>query len=244
MKYKILILAVCCSLLSACKTTQVHLFAYHLESHTTEKITNSLEKAGLNVVVNQHYFPTSVEHNALVYSALFDKSEVNTIISTVNALGYAVSDTSIAFRQGHSFSEDQLGLYLFPTNYTAEQKVFKLPLVNEYSSIDCDTSFTLNLFESATKNTHFKLVKAKWNEDQKDYIEYVTNGEWRVENEIVTLSHKTSNSHYFISRSKESTPYGLRHGIQLTPITKPPAINQNTLIEQACKFDVGMFVPE
>ena len=109
--------------ISGCSTrTTVHLFAINLETEAIEVIKEKFENQNFELKVNQQPFPESIASNAIVYPPNGNANQqVVAIIDAVAEVGYQISSINLIRQSNHSFTANNIGLYLLPENFIQQK---------------------------------------------------------------------------------------------------------------------------
>jgi hypothetical protein len=168
---------------TACSSkTQLHLYAKYLSDEQTSQVINKLDKATFDVVINQLDFPNSVNDNAIVYAPSSNsRKRLENLMVSLSALGFDVSNASLIAANNHSFTENNVGMFLLPDGVKIEHKPegsnqYQFPMVNEYGAIDCQNTTTLYLKEPNA----FYIEVDFWQEAQQQYLAESYQGNWQL----------------------------------------------------------------
>jgi hypothetical protein len=211
-------------LLSACSAkTKVHFYTLHLPQDKINKVVQSIDKEKFDVLINRLPYPVDINDNAIVYSPSSNSRErLNLLMTVLSNQGFSISNASLIAANNHSFTENNLGLYLYPDDYVQPElndvdNSYKVPMVNEYGAVDCQHTTTLYLKEP----NEFLIEIDKWDDQREDYYQEFLEGNWTISNDNVLflssvswqepLTFKKSN----ISNNSE---HNLRKGIKFTPV--------------------------
>lgn len=237
MRKRLLLVTIFILLVGACSSkTQVHLFATHLSKQKVEQIVKKLDKNLFELHVNQQSFPQEIENNALIYVPSIKYSErIRGILTSLESLGYDISSTSLLSQGKHSYTANNIGLYLFPDNYVAKTPKYKIELINEYGAIDCkhDTSLTL-------KADHTFLVQVDvWHQAQEEYLPQSYQGKWVKVNEQIELTNPQWSQALSFTRSTSeyNHKYGRSHVVSLVPLSNG---NNNQLKQLNCTYTISL----
>ncbi|MEW6991196.1 hypothetical protein AADZ91_10945 [Colwelliaceae bacterium 6441] len=181
--------------LSACSSkTQLHFYASNLSKEKIKEVITTIDNDHYNIKVNYLPFPNDINDNAIVYAPSLNSQEViNPLITSLSKIGFDISTASLISANNHSFTENNIGLFLLPDNYvqppiTDKRFEYTIPLVNEYGSTDCQHATTLYLKEP----NEFLLEINRWNEKTDAYIEEFIEGQWvLLTNKVLQLNHSS-----------------------------------------------------
>jgi hypothetical protein len=224
MKIVILLSIISVLLITACSTkTNIHLYAKYISKEQTSFVINSLDKSLFTVIINQQAFPNSINDNAIVYGPSLNSSErLFILMETLSAQGFPISHASLIAENNHSFTENNVGIFLVPENilihHVANERFdYKFPLVNEYGAIDCPDATTLYL--KGTSN--FIIEINQWNNDKEDYIQEYIEGQWRLmDDNILTLKSPSWQKPLLFEKSffERIEINGKSKGVKFTPM--------------------------
>lgn len=182
------VLAVVVLLLTACTSkTNVHLYAKYLTQEQTNEIVQTIDESIYLVKVNQQEFPADINDNAIVYApSANSKERLSSLIEVLSASGYSVSNASLLMANNHSFTANNVGVFVVPkgtvvTRLQDQNFEFKLPTINEYGGIDCPHATVLYLKGS----NEFVLEVNEWSNAKEDYIQQFFEGRWELTKDSV-----------------------------------------------------------
>jgi len=226
--------------ISGCSTIpKVHLFAINLEAESVTLIKKKFEKQNFELKINQQPFPDNIGSNSIVYTPSRNANQqIINIINTAAEAGYQISSTNLIMQSNHSFTANNIGLYLLPENYTQQKREYKIPLINEYGSRDCFNSSNLTLNEDKS----FMLTVNRWDAVSQDYIESFFRGQWfQSEVDIIELIHSAwiDNLLFLRTENEINSNDGRRRVVSLIPQTsteneKLKAIN--------CTYNISLVI--
>ncbi len=232
--------------LNACSSkTQLHLYARHLTPEQTKNIINNIDKSLFNIIVNQQQFPDSINSNAIVYApSKNSRARINTLIETLATQGYAVSNASLLMANNHSFSENNLGVFLLPAgkqidSVKAIDMDVTLPLINEYGALDCANASTLYL----RQNHDFLIEIEIWQADIEDYRQEQERGHWRlIDGQYLELtSNEWQQSLLFERRQFERKEInGVSKGVSFIPMKSLHSSIKNARVN--CRYSISLAV--
>jgi len=112
--------------------TNVHLYAKYLTTEEVNTLISSIEKEHFNVMVNYQVFPSSISNSSLVYApSQNSEKRLPSLLSILTNSGYSISHASLLLANNHSFTENNVGVFLVPNGLSITQKendVFELVL--------------------------------------------------------------------------------------------------------------------
>ncbi|WP_286269262.1 hypothetical protein [Thalassotalea hakodatensis] len=220
----------------------VHLYAKFLKQAEINKIKNSLTQAEMLVEVNRLPFPNSIGDNALIYApSKGSKQQAEQVMNLLNQLGIVIDNTGLILASNHSFSANNMGLYIVPDDIVArnaihvEQK-YNIPLINEYAARDCQNTSTLIL----QKNGQFRIEEDIWDASKKLYNEHVFKGTWKLkEGNFLFLASQQLDFTLIFERAPFSRKIeeGLLQGYQFLPMTTYSKMNNAGRIY--CTYEIS-----
>jgi hypothetical protein len=208
-------------ILSGCTSApKVHLFATHLEGTEVNRISTYLKKNDIDLSVNYLPFPENIHDNSLLYLPTYlGDSQIERLLKFSEKLGYKIKSTNIISQGNHSFTANNIGLYLLPDNYVEKEQHYPISLVNEYGSRTCENATILQL----NNNETFSVEVDTWDDITKQYNELLIEGTWQHQAEkTVVLSSKSWQQSLKLSRefSIKETENGRWQVASLTPVER------------------------
>jgi hypothetical protein len=214
------------SLTTACASQKLYLFSRYIKPSELQVLEKELELIGYDVESNKHYFPSNVQENTLVHSFHYDQNEVNKLLQIAAKLGFStVNDQLYSIAGKHIFTNNSLGLYLFPKEQlTSKDNVivksddtYNQDLVGEFeSSWECARYLSIELFA----NDSFVQEISPWSDESKeaDYLGEKVIGKWSLSANKVTLIYDNKQKFAFkVTRHKTMDGGYMRHTTKLTP---------------------------
>ncbi|WP_448548584.1 hypothetical protein [Thalassotalea fusca] len=179
MSYKNLLLVGLSLVLVACSSVPtVHVFPHYLTAHEKQKVVASLEAAEFEVQISEQVPPDGITQNSIVFSpALNAQDMLADLMTTLGNAGYEISSTNLIFSGNHSFSQNNVGVYLIPDGFVPPVTNYSIPFESEYLGDNCPNSNTLTIQEDKT----FTLLVERWNADTEQYDESSYQGFWSRE---------------------------------------------------------------
>jgi hypothetical protein len=208
----------------ACSSkTTLHFYAAHLSQEEREEVKKNIDDEKFNVIVNTLPFPRDINDNAIVYAPSHNSRErLIPLMESLFKLGFDITTASLLSSNNHSFTENNIGLFLLPEHYIQaplfkEINSYKIPLVNEYGSTNCTHTTILYLKEP----DEFIIEINRWDTKKNDYSEEYIEGKWSLSKDNVIKLKQTSwqvpllfkRSHY-----ERTDLNGKTEGVKLTPI--------------------------
>jgi len=111
-------------LLSACSSrTQLHVYAKYLTKEQTSSVVKQIDHTMFNITLNQLAFPTNIIGNAIVYSpSPNSRTRLTKLMRTLSNLGFNITNASLISENNHSFTANNVGVFLLPNGVNAEPK--------------------------------------------------------------------------------------------------------------------------
>jgi len=237
---KIIKLAFIILIMSGCSSkTQVHLFGANLDQTAIKQIEARIDKQRFELKVNKQPFPDSINSNAVIFTPGKNANQrVLDIIDVVTELGYKVPSTNLIMQNNHSFSANNMGLYLLPDGFVIKETIHKIPLANEYGSRNCFNTTNLVLKE----DQNFLLTVNRWDSDKEDYIENFYRGKWyKDQADVIELIHTSWQDNLFFLRSEDevNSNDGRRRVVSLLPQSSPKT-EQLRVIN--CTYSISLII--
>lgn len=226
--------------LASCSSqTTVHLFAANLNSTSVTQIETRLVNQGFEVQVNRQPFPESINSNAIVYTpGKYANERVTSMMTAMADLGYIIASTNLIMQNNHSFSANNIGLYLLPEGYVFKKTEYQIPLVNEYGSRDCYHASNLIL----KKDQKFVLTVNRWDSGKQDYSEQFYRGYWHVNKDyLIELIHTAwlDNLLFLRNENEINSNDGLRRVVSLIPQSSPKSAQVKAL---NCSYSISLII--
>ena len=216
-------------LMSCDNKPKVYVYAKYLSEQQKQSIAEKFEVYSYNVTFNDYDFPTSMTDNTILYSPFLQSNSVIDNASEVtSAIGMPIYNVQGLTEGNHWYTNNSIGVFLFPENRTSMETVFSQDLVGDYEAQNCghveslvlsaDESFVVkSVTNSVDKDT--ELV-GTWAYRQFPYLEFSRKGE-------------SYSSYYF-----EIEKYKEYDGISEVEFIKLISLNDGVLNE-GCVFLVG-----
>lgn len=210
--------------LTACSAkTKIHFYTKHLPTDKINEVMTVVDEDTFEVTLNHLSFPNDINDNAIVYSPSHNsRDRLNTLMEALASVGFNISTASLIAANNHSFTENNLGLYLLPDNYVQSPKnsihnSYKIPLVNEYGAVDCQHATVLYLKEP----DEFIIEINTWDEGKEEYLQTFTEGKWSLtEDDFLHLKHPKWQKSLVFKKShyQRNEINGTSKGVKFTPI--------------------------
>lgn len=210
--------------ITACSSkTQVHFYTNNLTQEKVNEIITTIDPNTFDVILNDLPYPSDINDNAIIYSPSRNSRErLNALMEVLSGLGFNISTASLISANNHSFTANNLGLYLFPKDYVQPElnnisNTYKIPLVNEYGATDCQHATVLYLKEP----DEFIIEINQWDETIEDYRQEYIEGTWFLLNKEVLQLHQASWLKPLIFRKSNFKRSGIddeSKGVKFTPI--------------------------
>lgn len=234
------------TLITACSSkTNIHLYGKYLTVEQKKQVITALDADQFIVTVTSLAFPESINDNAIVYApSMNSQKQLTLLMNQLNGLGYTISNASLIMSNNHSFTANNVGLFLVPEGTNVDHQTlssynFAFPTINEYGAIDCPHATTLYLKSS----NEFSLEINQWNKQQQDYVERYIDGTWQLK-EGIYLS--LTNNEWPQSLVFEKQNYsrneinGSSKGVKFVPLKS--FHQSHVLAEVNCKYSISIAV--
>lgn len=183
---------------SACTSKpHVRLFTDNLSDADLLKIETKLSQSNIKYSRSVARFPTAITNNSILYTPTVNgNKDIYHIIEVLKISGFDISWTTIFKVENHSFTANNIGVYLFSDEFKAQQQTSTLAQLNDFGSVECGSQLTLNADAS------FQVLFDIWDEQISDYREEVVKGTWHesAKNQVTLSSNSWSTSLDFIKK--------------------------------------------
>ena len=224
-------------LVSACSSAPtVHVFPHYLSKAEKEKVVVSLAKAEFNVEISEQVPPLNIAQNSIVFTPMVESDNtINELMAILAGVGFEVSSANLIFSGNHSFSQNNLGVYLFPNDFVPPVSVHSIPIASEYMGDNCAYSNTLTLHE----NRQFTLLVEQWNDATDRYDESNYKGFWSREDADTIQLRFSNKARMSFARSikLETDRNGARKRVRLSPVSLSGNLDENTL---KCSYSIAL----
>ena len=230
-------------MLQGCSTKQtVHVYAKYLTDEQAKSVSTALADDNVIVKVNRLAFPASVFDNTLIYSPGKNTRNIaGEVMEKVKLQGFQIDATGLILASNHSFSANNMGVYLVPDNVNlmkqrASVGKYDIPLLNEYTARDCQHASTLTLKSDAT----FTIEEDVWQKSTEHYSQNLFQGTWKIAEEkfLMLSSPSFTNELYYERRTfSRSIPEGEIKGYQLIPMTSYLATSEQGRVY--CTYEIS-----
>ncbi len=220
MKRYLFLLITILALCSCANKPTVNVFSKHLTQAKQQELAQTLSAADFNVQESKVDFPNSIQVNTLVYAPSNQaNNHINALIAKVKSLGYDIQSVNLLASDNHSFTANNIGLYLLPDNYVpdlpkSEAQTQTIQLANEYGSAQCASFLDLK------EDNRFVFEVNIWQEQQQDYQSHYIRGTWQsdqFDNLLLSSENWRVSLPFKRTFSVENTLDGKRQMIKLTP---------------------------
>jgi len=203
--------------ITACSSKlHVRLFTDNLSEKDLAQIEKKFKSSNVLFSLSNTEIPKSITDNSILYTPSIDSNQkIYHIIDLLGSAGFDISWTTILRVENHSFTADNMGLYLFSDGLTRELNEKSSVELNEYSSVECGSNLSLN--DDLTFNVIFDI----WDAGLEDYREISVTGEWRAKGaaDFELNSESWQTKLLFKKRINiESRPEGNLKTVSLEPI--------------------------
>lgn len=224
---------------SCASKPHVLLFTANLSENDEDKIIRKLKLKNIKFTTSEVPFPESINSNSIIYNPWIGSSKkVTNIIDVLSSEGFNISWFSI-FRVGnHSFTAQNIGLYIFSEEYNVEKENVSPFLVKEYGSRECSSVLTLN--DDSTFKVDFEL----WESELDDYRIVSVTGLWN-EHEPMRISLQSIDGSKEVIFERKITSsigdYGKETTVSLLPISDTNennfyVVDKSKLLDLRCHF--------
>jgi hypothetical protein len=226
---KVLLVSFIALLLSGCTMQpKVHLFTVNTNDQEMFPIVQTLTKNNYEVIENIHEFPKEIISDTIVFSLGFvSNQQISKITGLIeNLLGKKLNINYFG-RGKHSFTKNNVGLYLFGNPSEKSQKTESISFLNEFAATQCDSIgyAYLTFFEDG------KYELTKGTDNANESIQNSYNGIWKKETSFITLfQDNEAQTSFRLTKIDEATKYGPKKGWILVP-------NENNAFIDNCKFE-------
>ncbi len=212
---KSLLLIAVLSMVACTSKVHVRLFAANLSSEDLVKIEEKFKSSKLRYSTTEAPFPAPITGNSIIYNSSIDSSDrIYNIMDVLKSIDFDIFQASMFEVENHSFTANNVGLYLFSNGYEPKQEEKAPFAIDEYGSVECGSNLTLE--EDSTFNVLFEI----WDAGLDDYRESLVTGLWHEQRlgDIVLSSEYWRAELYFEKRINiESKPTETVATISLVP---------------------------
>ncbi|MFT4810098.1 MAG: hypothetical protein ACI9LX_003456 [Paraglaciecola sp.] len=223
-------------LLSGCTLQpRLHLFTANMNDQETVPVVQTLAKNNYEVIENNHEFPKIIISDTIVFSlGSVSNQHISKITNLIENLIGKKLNISYFGSGKHSFTQNNVGLYLFGNPSEKSQKNESLLFLNEFTATQCESIgyAYLTFFETGK----FELTTGTDNANESIQNSY--NGMWKKETSTITLfQDNEALTSFKLIKIDESTKYGIKKGWVLEP-------NVNDAIIDNCKFEFTVILQQ
>jgi len=202
---------------TACvSNVKIRLFTANLSPEDTANIEEKLQSLEYYYSLTATPFPRSIKVNSIIYNPSIDSNKkVYNIIDVLESEEFHIFGTSLLSVENHSFTPNNIGVYLFSEGYEPPNDNTSPSEINEFGSYECGSNLTLN--DDSTFNVDFDI----WDYELEDYRELSVLGVWETQDSgnIVLNSEAWKNKLFFKKKiSIESSTDEKMTTISLIPI--------------------------
>jgi len=167
-------------ILTGCSQNKVHLYSRYLSAEQSNQLTTQLQDAGFTVQVNHLPFPDTLQQSALVYGVPYQHpAAIDQVRLIAQAAGWPLPHVSAIVSGNHSFTGNQIGLFLLPAGIELNAAPTSLDLAAVYQSQNCQSQPELTLsadqrfvIKPATPNgATTRLLTGRWQMREYPYLE-------------------------------------------------------------------------
>ncbi len=205
------------SLLAACSSPTVYLYAKHLTPKEQTKITNALKNKGYNVEINQLKFPQNINSTSILYSPMLSKQgyeSLNQLISLAESLDIPVISTELMRSGNHSVSSDGFAFFVVPDSIDLEKARMALFEGQVFKAENCESHLNITIRE----DNEIQLSAGSLNSNDGDvlgFYEIRGNGEFLA----FTPEPRGRIMHFEIHRGQQIEKVGLVQTTRLSPMS-------------------------
>ncbi|MFT5925257.1 MAG: hypothetical protein ACI9LE_002263 [Paraglaciecola sp.] len=223
-------------LLSGCTMQpKVHLFTANTNDQEMFPIVQTLTKNNYEVIQNSHEFPKIITSDTIVFSLGYvSNQQISKITGLIENLIGKKLNISYFGRGKHSFTKNNVGLYLFGNPSEKSQKTESISFLNEFVATQCDNIgyAYLTFFEDG------KYELTTGTDNANETIQNSDNGIWKKETSIITLfQDNEAKTSFRLTKIDEATQYGLKKGWVLAP-------NKNDGFIDNCEFEFTVILQQ
>jgi len=203
--------------ITAC-TSKLHvrLFTANLSQEDLAKIENKFTASNVLYSISVSQFPESIAENSIIYTPSIDSNKSTYgIIKLLESLDFNIAKTALIRVDNHSFTANNIGLYLISNGIKRDNDKRPLFDINEFGGVECGSNLKLNA--DSTFTVSFDI----WDSEFEDYREISVTGFWKMKNAI-NLVLNSENWQSDLSFNKKMTvvsnPEGNFQTISLVPL--------------------------
>lgn len=226
---KVLLVSFIVLLFSGCTMQpKVHLFTANINDQETFPVVQILTKNNYEVIENFYEFPKEIISDTIVFSlASVSNQQISKITGLIENLLGKKLNISYFGRGKHSFTKNNIGLYLFGNPSEKTQKTGSISFLNEFAATQCDSIgyAYLTFFEDG----NYELTTGTDNANES--IQNSVNGIWKKEISFITLFQDNgAQTSLRLIKIDEATKYGPKKGWRLVP-------SENNAFIDNCEFE-------
>ena len=222
----------CFLLLGGCQSPQVHLFNRHLSAEESTALHQTLEQQGFDVHLNALPLPDDMQQSTLMFSPMLKNyGDVTRLIELLESSGFPIAGANILSNNNHSYTGDNIGVYLLPPGAIRQAPDNAIALINEFSGKSCDSGdASLQL----RANGHYRFELSVWDEQQQDYRSQTRQGVWRQQDELLLMESQDGRIQAFaIVEGTRQLPEGRLRTLNL--LARPSNSGMD-----GCNFTIGL----
>ena len=207
---------------------RVHLFTANINDQETLPVVQTLTNNNYDVIENSHVFPKEVISDTIVFSiGSISTQHISKITSLIENLLGTKLNISYFGTGKHSFTKNNVGLYLFGEHPEKTPKTESISFLNEFAATQCDNIGYAYL--TFFKGGEYELIMGT--DDANKTIQNSYNGIWTKETSAITLfQDNEALTSFRLTKIDEATKYGLKKGWILEP-------NKNHGFIDNCTFE-------
>jgi len=233
---KMSILGLMILLFSGCTMhPKVHLFTAKINDQERLPVVNTLVKNNYEIIENSHEFPKEIISDTIVFAlGSVSTQQISKMTGHIESVLGKKLNISYFGRGKHSFTDNNVGLYLFGNHPEKTQKTNSISFLNQFAATQCDNiGYAYLTFFAENK---YELIMGTDNGNESIQNSY--NGIWEKETSIMTLfQDNIARTSFTLTKIDEVTKYGLKKGWVLAPNTNEGFIDN-------CNFEFTVILQE
>ncbi|NMP31968.1 hypothetical protein HII17_10350 [Thalassotalea sp. M1531] len=212
----------------ACSSPTVHIYGRYMSNEQTQSLVNQLVSRSIDVEINHHSFPQTINNTAIVYSPFVTKPEVvHQLEDILMAQHWPVSNVSALVEDNHWFQKNSIGVFIVPEGINPHAGTSIVDIANNYHSDNCSNDINLSLHRDGSYT---------FSREVKSYnYSYGTHGFWRIRS-YPYIEMKPMNAdrwlYFEVSKQKVNDRLGSALVYRLLPVEEYAAI-------RGCDFIFG-----
>lgn len=183
---------------SCASRTQVHVFSAGVDQQDVIQLSLLLEEQGFDARPNALPVPPNIAKHTVIFPAIVqDFATVELVESTMEAAGYSRARLVLEEEENHSYSTDNIGIYLVSPDYVYSA----IDEVGDPYALGGDdaTSLTYNYFSECPEKSEAQselslfpsgvalIEEFRWDENSGTEVNVIHDGQWRLEASIIQV---------------------------------------------------------